>query len=245
MLKSLFEMLATEYSGLNVFRYLTFRAICSILTALVMSFVIGPLLIRKLNDLRIGETIREDGPTSHQYKSGTPTMGGALILVATVIATLLWSDLGNRFIWITLFTCVGFGMIGWIDDRGKLRGDEGRGLSKRWKFFWQSIVAACAAYTLFATAQSPVETQLIVPLFKTVAVNLGLVYVLLAWFVIVGSSNAVNLTDGLDGLAILPSVLVAGGMGIFAYLTGHAIFSGYLGIPHISGAVRSSYSAQL
>ncbi len=183
MLKSLFEMLATEYSGLNVFRYLTFRAICSILTALVMSFVIGPILIRKLNDLRIGETIREDGPTSHQYKSGTPTMGGALILVATVIATLMWSDLGNRFIWITLFTCVGFGLIGWIDDRGKLRGDEGRGLSKRQKFFWQSIVAACAAYTLFATAQSPVETQLIVPL-----------------------------------------------------LTGHAIFSGYLGIPHISGA---------
>tara|TARA_Y100000815_G_scaffold104890_1_gene93879 strand:- start:107 stop:1189 length:1083 start_codon:yes stop_codon:yes gene_type:complete len=236
MLKSLFEILATEYSGLNVFRYLTFRAICSILTALVMSFVIGPLLIRKLNDLKIGETIREDGPKSHQHKSGTPTMGGALILVSTVIATLLWSDLGNRFIWITLFTCVGFGLIGWIDDRGKLRGDEGRGLSKRQKFFWQSIVAACAAYTLFATAQSPVETQLIVPLFKSVAVNLGLGYVLLAWFVIVGSSNAVNLTDGLDGLAILPSVLVAGGLGVFAYLTGHAIFSGYLGIPHISGA---------
>ena len=163
-------------------------------------------------------------------------MGGALILVATVIATLLWSDLGNRFIWITLFTCVGFGLIGWIDDRGKLRGDEGRGLSKRQKFFWQSIVAAGAASMLFAMAQSPVETQLIVPLFKSVAVNLGLGYVLLAWFVIVGSSNAVNLTDGLDGLAILPSVLVAGGMGIFAYLTGHAIFSGYLGIPHISGA---------
>ena len=121
MLKSLFEILATEYSGLNVFRYLPFRAICSILTALVMRFVIGPLLIRKLNDLKIGETIREDGPTSHQHKSGTPTMGGALILVSTVIASLLWSDLGNRFIWITLFTCVGFGLIGWIDDRCKLR----------------------------------------------------------------------------------------------------------------------------
>ena len=171
MLKSLFEMLATEYSGLNVFRYLTFRAICSILTALVMSFVIGPILIRKLNDLRIGETIREDGPTSHQYKSGTPTMGGALILVATVIATLLWSDLGNRFIWITLFTCVGFGLIGWIDDRGKLRGVDGRGLSKRQKFFWQSIVASCAAYTPLDTAQSPIETTPIVPVFNSVRVS--------------------------------------------------------------------------
>jgi len=236
MLKAFFELLAVDYSGFNVFRYLTFRAICGILTALVMSFVIGPVVIRKLNDLRISETIREDGPSSHLPKSGTPTMGGVLILAATTIGTLLWSDLGNRFVWITLLTCIGFGLIGWVDDRGKLIDDNGRGMNKRSKFVWQSIVGVAAACCLYYSAQSPVENQLIVPLFKEVAVDLGIGYLLLAWFVIVGSSNAVNLTDGLDGLAILPSVLVAGGLGIFAYLTGHSIFSSYLGIPYIAGA---------
>ena len=236
MLKALFELLAVDYSSFNVFRYLTFRAICGILTALVMSFLIGPIVIRKLNDLRISETIRQDGPARHLPKSGTPTMGGVLILAATTIATLLWSDLGNRFVWITLLTCIAFGLIGWVDDRGKLADDHGRGMSKGRKFVWQSIVGVAAACCLYYSAQSPVESQLIVPLFKEVAVDLGIGYLLLAWFVIVGSSNAVNLTDGLDGLAILPSVLVAGGLGVFAYLTGHYVFSGYLGIPYIAGA---------
>ncbi|HJP07131.1 MAG: phospho-N-acetylmuramoyl-pentapeptide-transferase [Acidiferrobacteraceae bacterium] len=235
MLKSLFEQLAVDHSVFNVFRYLSFRAICGVLTALVFSFVAGPALIRRLERIGARQPIRDDGPHTHKTKK-TPTMGGVLILAAVILSTLLWADLGNRFIWITLLTCTAFGVIGWFDDFQKIAHSNSRGIGSRQKFFWQSLVAFIAALALYLTAQSPAETALIVPLFKDVAVDLGFGFVVLTWFVITGSSNAVNLTDGLDGLAILPSVLVAGGLGVFAYLTGHALFSGYLGIPFIPGA---------
>ena len=163
-------------------------------------------------------------------------MGGMLILAAVMLSTLLWADLGNRFIWITLLTSLAFGLIGWVDDYQKILRKNSRGMGSGQKFLWQSLAAFAAALALYFTAQSPVETALIVPLFKDVALEMGIGFILLTWFVIVGSSNAVNLTDGLDGLAILPSVLVAGGLGVFAYLTGHALFSGYLGIPFVAGA---------
>jgi|TARA_Y100000310_G_scaffold158645_1_gene158051 phospho-N-acetylmuramoyl-pentapeptide-transferase len=236
VLKYLFEHLAVDYSVFNVFRYLTFRAICGVLTALVVSFVAGPAMIRRLGRLQVSQPIRADGPPTHFEKVGTPTMGGALILVAIVLSTLLWADLSNRFVWITLLTCTAFGTIGWFDDYEKLAHHNPRGIGARSKFLWQTLAGLGAALALYLTAQSPAETQLIVPLFKEVALELGFGFVLLTWFVITGSSNAVNLTDGLDGLAILPSVLVAGGLGVFAYLTGHTVFSGYLGIPYVSGA---------
>jgi phospho-N-acetylmuramoyl-pentapeptide-transferase len=163
-------------------------------------------------------------------------MGGVLIIAAVVFSTILWADLNNRFIWIIIFVCLAFGVIGWIDDYAKITRNHSRGISSKQKFFWQSLAALSAAITLYLTAESPAETSLLVPVFKDVALELGFGFVVLAWFVITGSSNAVNLTDGLDGLAILPSVLVAGGLGVFAYLTGHSLFSGYLGIPFILGA---------
>jgi phospho-N-acetylmuramoyl-pentapeptide-transferase len=235
VLKSLFEQLALDYSFFNVFRYLTFRAICGVLTALIFSFIAGPVLIRRLERIGAGQPIRDDGPQTHLDKAGTPTMGGVLILAAVTLSTLLWADLGNRFVWITLLTCIAFGVIGWVDDYEKLAHGNSRGIGSRQKFFWQSLAAFVAALALYLMAESPAETTLIVPLFKDVALDLGFGFVVLTWFVITGSSNAVNLTDGLDGLAILPSVLVAGGLGVFAYLTGHALFSGYLGIPFIPG----------
>ena len=236
MLKSLFEQLALEHGVFNVFRYLSFRAICAVLTALAFSFIAGPVLIKKLEHIGAGQPIRDDGPSSHLGKRDTPTMGGMLILSAVVLSTLLWADLGNRFIWITLLTSLAFGLIGWVDDYQKILRKNSRGMGSGQKFLWQSLAAFAAALALYFTAQSPVETALIVPLFKDVALEMGIGFILLTWFVIVGSSNAVNLTDGLDGLAILPSVLVAGGLGVFAYLTGHALFSGYLGIPFVAGA---------
>tara|TARA_Y100000766_G_C18877611_1_gene591638 strand:+ start:468 stop:1550 length:1083 start_codon:yes stop_codon:yes gene_type:complete len=236
MLKSLFENLATDFGIFNVFRYLSFRAICGVLTALIFSFILGPTLIRKLEKFGADQPIRNDGPQTHLVKKNTPTMGGVLILFSITVSTLLWADLTNRFIWITLFTCIGFGIIGWIDDHSKITRRSSAGIGSKWKFLWQSVVAFTAAIFLYSTAQSPAETTLIIPLFKDVAIPLGFGFVLLTWFVITGSSNAVNLTDGLDGLAILPSVLVAGGLGLFAYLTGHALFSDYLGIPFVQGA---------
>ena len=236
MLKSLFEQLALEYSAFNVFRYLSFRAICGVLTALIFSFLLGPALIRRLERIGAGQPIRDDGPITHLSKKDTPTMGGVLIIAAVVFSTILWADLNNRFIWIIIFVCLAFGVIGWIDDYAKITRNHSRGISSKQKFFWQSLAALSAAITLYLTAESPAETSLLVPVFKDVALELGFGFVVLTWFVITGSSNAVNLTDGLDGLAILPSVLVAGGLGVFAYLTGHSLFSGYLGIPFILGA---------
>ncbi|MCP5150557.1 MAG: phospho-N-acetylmuramoyl-pentapeptide-transferase [Ectothiorhodospiraceae bacterium] len=235
MLLELTNYLAQYDSGFSVFQYLTLRAILGVLTALVISLVVGPYMIRHLSSFQIGQTVRDDGPRSHLSKAGTPTMGGALILVAIATATLSWSDLGNRFVWVVLLVTLLFGAVGWADDYRKLVRRDPRGLAARYKYLWQSLIGLGAAVFLFFTASSPAETQLIVPFFKTVAIDLGWVFIVLAYFVIVGSSNAVNLTDGLDGLAIMPTVLVAGALGIFAYVTGHANFAKYLGFPFIHG----------
>jgi phospho-N-acetylmuramoyl-pentapeptide-transferase len=235
MLYHLAQYLQEFHGGFNVFNYLTMRAILGVLTALIISFMVGPVMIRKLSTYKIGQTVRDDGPESHFSKAGTPTMGGALILVAIAISTLLWSDLNNRYVWVVLAVTFVFGIIGWIDDYKKLVKQDPKGLIARYKYFWQSACALVVAIYLYKTA-TPVETELIVPFFKNVAIPLGMVsFVLLTYFVIVGSSNAVNLTDGLDGLAILPTVMVGGALGIFAYLSGHSGFSEYLSIPYVAG----------
>jgi phospho-N-acetylmuramoyl-pentapeptide-transferase len=236
MLVLLADYLSQYHGGFNVFQYLTLRAILGVLTALLISFVVGPFVISRLSHFQIGQQIRDDGPSTHLTKAGTPTMGGALILVAIALATLLWADLSNRYVWIVLITTLLFGAIGWIDDYRKLVLGNARGLAARWKYFWQSVIALATAALLFYTAQTPSETQLIVPFFKGVALDLGWGYLLLTYFVVVGSSNAVNLTDGLDGLAILPTVMVAGALGVFAYATGNIKFADYLGIPYIRDA---------
>lgn len=235
MLYHLSQYLEQYYSGFNAFGYLTMRAILGVLTALLISLSFGPRIIKKLNAYNIGQTIRDDGPDTHLIKAGTPTMGGALILFAIVVGTLLWADLGSRFIWVVLLVTLMFGAIGWIDDYIKLVKQDANGLIPRYKYLLQSLVALGVAIYLYSSA-TPVETQLIVPIFKDVAIPLGMTaYVLFAYLVIVGTSNAVNLTDGLDGLAILPTVMVGGGLGIFAYFSGHAGFSQYLSIPYIAG----------
>jgi len=235
MLLWLSEYLQQYYSGFNLFGYLTMRGILGVLTALAISLLLGPLMIRKLTGKQIGQTVRDDGPQSHLSKAGTPTMGGALILIAISVSTLLWGDLDNRYVWVVLLTTLGFGMVGFIDDYRKLKYKDSKGLASRWKYFWQSVVGLIAAFYLFNTTQVAAETVLIIPFFKNVAIELGAFYIVLTYFVIVGTSNAVNLTDGLDGLAILPTVLVAGALGIFAYLTGNVNFSNYLSIPYIPG----------
>lgn len=235
MLYSLADYLSQFHSGFNVFQYLTMRGILGVLTALLISLVIGPSMIRYLSSYNIGQSVRDDGPKSHFSKAGTPTMGGALILVAIVVSTLLWSDLSSRFVWVVLFVIIGFGGIGWVDDYKKIVHRNSKGLASRWKYFWQSVFGLGAALVLFNTAQFPIETQLIVPFVKDILIDLGWMYVVLTYFVIVGCSNAVNLTDGLDGLAILPTVLVGGALGVFAYLTGNFNFSVYLGIPYVPG----------
>jgi phospho-N-acetylmuramoyl-pentapeptide-transferase len=236
MLYALFDWLAYEITFFNVFRYLTLRGILGVLTALAISFLIGPALIRKLTKYKVGQTVRHDGPQTHLAKAGTPTMGGALILVAVFVSTLLWADLENRFVWVVLFTTLAFGVIGWVDDYKKLVNRNPRGIGARNKYLWQSVAGLAAALFLYYTAHGPAETALIVPFFKNVVLDLGPGFIVLTYFVIVGTSNAVNFTDGLDGLAIMPTVMVAGALGLFAYLTGNAVFSGYLGIPHIIGA---------
>ena len=235
MLRHVAEWLTQYYSGFNAFSYLTLRAIFAALTALLISFVVGPGMIRKLSEHQVGQRVRSDGPQSHLSKAGTPTMGGALILVAIVAATLLWADLANRFVWIVLGVTVAFGLIGFWDDYLKLVVGDSRGLIARYKYFWQSVAGLGAAIALYLTAKTPVETTLIVPFFKGFVLPLGPLFVVLAYFVIVGSSNAVNLTDGLDGLAIMPAVMVAGALGVFAYASGNVVFAGYLGIPYIAG----------
>ncbi|MEO0998523.1 MAG: phospho-N-acetylmuramoyl-pentapeptide-transferase [Pseudomonadota bacterium] len=235
MLLFLAEYLTRFESGFNVFSYLTMRAILGALTALVISFVIGPRMISRLTLKQIGQTVRDDGPESHLIKAGTPTMGGALILVAVAASTLLWADLSNRFVWIVLAVTLAFGIIGFVDDYKKLVLRDPTGLAPRYKLLWQSVVALLAAVVLYTTAQSPLEHSLLIPYLKDVAIPLGLFQIVLTYFVIVGSSNAVNLTDGLDGLAIMPAVLVGGALGVFAYVTGNVNFSGYLGIPYVAG----------
>jgi phospho-N-acetylmuramoyl-pentapeptide-transferase len=236
MLLYLTEYLMTLDGSFRVFQYLTLRAILGALTALAISFAVGPVMIRKLTQNKIGQNIRECGPEGHLIKAGTPTMGGALILVAISLSTLMWADLENRYIWSLLFVTLGFGLIGFVDDFKKLKLGNSEGLSASMKYFWQSLVGLVVAIFLFNSAQVPAETELIVPFFKTVIIPLGGFYIVLAYFVIVGTSNAVNLTDGLDGLAILPAVMVAGGLAIFAYLSGHANFASYLSIPYLPEA---------
>jgi len=230
------DYLMTFEGGFRVFHYLTFRAILGVLTSLLISLMIGPWMIRKLSRKKIGQSIREDGPQSHFEKKGTPTMGGTLILVAIAISTLLWADLSNRYIWVILLVTLGYGVIGFVDDYRKVVKNNSDGLSAKAKLFWQSLIGLAAAIFLFKTAILPAETQLIVPFFKGFVFDLGWLYVVLTYFVIVGTSNAVNLTDGLDGLAIMPTVMVAAGLGIFAYLSGHLMFSDYLAIPYLPNA---------
>ncbi|GIX31121.1 MAG: phospho-N-acetylmuramoyl-pentapeptide-transferase [Porticoccaceae bacterium] len=236
MLLALAEWLAQYEGGFGVVRYLTFRAIMAVLTALAFSLWWGPALIRALERLQIGQAVRRDGPESHYVKAGTPTMGGALILAALAVATLLWVDLANRYVWIALATTAAFGLIGWVDDYRKVVERNPRGLPARWKYLWQSVAGLGAAAALYLTAQSPVETSLYVPFFKEVSLALGPFYLVLAYFVIVGTSNAVNLTDGLDGLAILPTVMVAGALAIFAWVVGNVRLAEYLHIPYVAGA---------
>ncbi len=233
MLVTLADYLSQYHSGFNVFQYLTLRAILGVLTALLISFIVGPAMIRRLSYYQIGQSVRDDGPQSHLVKAGTPTMGGALILVAITVATLLWSDIGNHYVWIVLLVTLMFGAIGWVDDYRKLVLKNSDGLSAGAKLFWQSVVGLGTAIVLYVTAGTPAETSMIVPFFKEVAVELGWFYIVLVYFVVVGSSNAVNLTDGLDGLAILPTVMIAGALGIFAYATGNVNFAEYLGIPYV------------
>jgi phospho-N-acetylmuramoyl-pentapeptide-transferase len=235
MLLYLTNYLAQFESGFNVFNYLTMRAILGALTALVLSFVIGPRMIARLSVNQVGQPIRADGPLTHLPKAGTPTMGGALILTAIAVSTLLWADLENLFVWIVLLVTLAFGAIGYVDDYKKLVLQNPTGISAGQKIFWQSAAAITAAIALYVTATDDVATSLLVPYFKDLAIPLGIFQVVVTYFFIVGFSNAVNLTDGLDGLAIMPSVLVGGALGIFAYVTGHINFSTYLGIPYIPG----------
>lgn len=235
MLLYLTDWLTQFNSGFSVFRYLTLRGILGVLTALILSFVVGPAMIRRLRQYKIGQTVRDDGPQSHLSKAGTPTMGGALMLVGVGISTLLWSNLANLYVWIVLLVTLAFGAIGLVDDYKKLVLRNPRGLAARHKYLWQSVVGLIAAVLLYGLAETPAETALLIPYLKDVSVQLGPWYILLTYLVIVGSSNAVNLTDGLDGLAVMPTVLVAGALGIFVYASGHANFADYLRIPSVPG----------
>ena len=235
MLIWLTEYLAQFESGFGVFKYLTLRTILSVLTSLFISFILGPYLINHLTNKQIAQSIRDDGPEAHLNKIGTPTMGGLLILLSIIFSTLCWGDISNRYILVVLIVTFLFGIIGLIDDYRKVIHNNPKGLSPLYKYSAQSIVALAAAIYLYQTATLPVETQLLVPFFKDYVFDLSWLYVVLVYFVVVGSSNAVNLTDGLDGLAILPTVMVAGALAIFAYLSGHISFSNYLGIPYIPG----------
>lgn len=233
MLIWLADWLTQFDTGFNVFSYLTLRAILSTLTALLIAILIGPKMIRYLQTMQIGQTVRDDGPQSHLSKSGTPTMGGLLILAAIVVSGLLWADLTNRYVLVTLFVVVAYGAIGFVDDYRKVIRKDSKGLIARWKYFWQSVVALGVAFFLYSSATLSAETSLLVPFFKEVFPQLGAFFIVVTYFAIVGTSNAVNLTDGLDGLAIVPTILVAGAFAIFAYVTGNANFAAYLNIPHI------------
>jgi phospho-N-acetylmuramoyl-pentapeptide-transferase len=259
MLLLLSEWLEQYVRAFNVFSYITLRAVLATMTALVISFMVGPRMIDWLTRMKIGQSVRDDGPQSHLAKAGTPTMGGALILVSIVITTLLWGNLTNRFVWVVLLVMMGFGIVGWIDDWRKVVHRNPKGLPAKTKFFWQSVIGLVAAiYLAFSvsaqdnpqfvrlflewvqsglSAGLSARADLIVPFFKTISYPLGVWgFIALSYFVIVGTSNAVNLTDGLDGLAIMPTVMIGGAMGIFAYVTGNAVFARYLGFPHIPGA---------
>ena len=230
------DWMASIDPGFEVVRYITLRAIFAALTALVICLIVGPRLIAWLTAAKIGQSVREDGPQSHLVKQGTPTMGGAMIIVAVAFSTLIWSDLAVRQVWIVLFVTIGFGAIGWVDDYRKVVLSNSVGLTAREKLIGQTVIAGVAVLLLYVTANERIELELVVPFFKETVVYLGWFFIPFAFLVVVGSSNAVNLTDGLDGLAILPSVMVAAGLGLIAYLSGHAIFADYLSIPNVKGA---------
>ena len=233
MFLSLAQHLQEYFSAFNVFSYITLRAVLAALTALLISFILGPRMIRKLTAYKIGQTIREDGPKTHEVKTGTPTMGGALILASTIATTLLWTDLSNRWVWLVLIVTVLFGLVGWIDDYRKVVLKSPHGLTAIQKFSAQALFGLGAAIYIAAFS----DPLLVIPFFKNAAVPLGgVLFATLAFFVIVGSSNAVNLTDGLDGLAIMPSVMIAAALAVFAYVAGHFEFSRYLAFPYVPGA---------
>ena len=259
MLLALAQWFSQDVRAFNVFQYITLRAVLATLTALAISLLAGPAVIRKLTAYKIGQAVRDDGPKSHLTKAGTPTMGGALVLLSILITTVLWADLSNRFVWIVLVVTFGFGAIGWVDDYRKVVRHDPKGLSAKAKFFWQSALGLIAAVYLSFAVSLPTNAQilqvftawvqsglemnlspkadLIVPFFKNVAYPLGVWgFIVLTYFVIVGTSNAVNLTDGLDGLAIMPAVMVGSALGIFAYVVGNAVYSKYLLFPYIPGA---------
>jgi len=235
MLIYLTEYLSQFESGFSVFNYITMRTIMSVLTALTLSFMIGPAVIRKLIEMKVGQAVRLDGPQTHLVKTGTPTMGGVMILLSVSVSVFLWGDLTNHYLLIATLTMLGFGLVGFIDDYKKVVYKDPNGMRSRTKFFWQSIIGLIAAYSLYVLATVPTETQLLIPYMKDTFIHLGAWTVVLAYFVIVGSSNAVNLTDGLDGLAIMPTVMVAAALGVIAYMTGHVYFANYLHLPHIPG----------
>jgi phospho-N-acetylmuramoyl-pentapeptide-transferase len=237
MLYWLAKQLTPQFTGLNVFSYLTVRAIFAVISALAMALVLGPWMIERLKGGLVGQVVRDDGPKSHLSKAGTPTMGGLLILIAIFVSTLLWADLGNRFVWVVLGVTFSFGLIGFWDDYLKLAKKNPKGLLGRYKYSWQSLFGLAASIFLFYTAKTPAETTLYLPFLKNFALPLGAVaFILLSYLMIVGMSNAVNLTDGLDGLAIMPSVMVGGALGVFAYASGNAEFVKYLVIPAVPGA---------
>jgi phospho-N-acetylmuramoyl-pentapeptide-transferase len=259
MLLELLQWLSQDIRAFNVFNYITLRAVLAAATSLVIGLAAGPWVIRKLTELKIGQAVRADGPQTHLSKTGTPTMGGALILISIGITTLLWADLANRFVWVVLMVTLGFGWVGWVDDYRKVVHRNPKGMSAREKYFWQSLIGLAAAlYLAFAIAAPateqiwplmwqwltngfqydlPPRSDLIVPFFKNFAYPMGVFgFVILSYLVIVGTSNAVNLTDGLDGLAIMPAALVGAALGIFAYVVGRADFSRYLLFPYIPGA---------
>ena len=235
MLLWLTEYLTQFYSGFNAFQYIITRTILGALTALFVTLLAGPWLIRYLDQYRIGQEVRDDGPETHLQKAGTPTMGGLLILFSICISILCWADLSNRFVWVVFASILAFGLLGWIDDYRKIVGKNPKGLSARAKYFWQSAFALSIAVYLYTSATTPAQTTLLMPFIKSVNPELGLLFILTTYFVIVGSSNAVNLTDGLDGLAILPTVMVVSGLAAFAYVTGHIELAEYLGFPYIPG----------
>jgi len=231
------QRLTSWYSGFNVFSYLTFRAILATASALAISLLVGPKMISSLSRYQIGQVVRDDGPKTHLPKAGTPTMGGTLILVTTLVSTLLWAELSNRFVWTVLGVTFVFGFIGFYDDYLKLVVRNSKGLVPRWKYFWQSVAGLSTAATLYFTAAEPSETTLFLPFVKTFAEPLSAFsFIAIGYLMIVGMSNAVNLTDGLDGLAIMPAALVAAALGIFAYASGNAVYAHYLQIPEIRGA---------
>ena len=235
MLVELFNFFSDSFGPLRVFDYLSFRAIFATLTALLVSLILGPRFINKMKSIEVGQVVGERGPSTHLSKSGTPTMGGTLILASIFISSILWGDLENRYLWVALGVTTLFGVLGWVDDLYKLRHQSSKGLSPLAKIFWQSLIALAAVLFLYYSSENIHETSLIIPFFKDISLNLGLGFVFLSYLVIIGSSNAVNLTDGLDGLAILPCVMVAGGLGLIGYAAGNTINAEYLNIPFLPG----------